>query len=80
MIDRKMFMPAQSFFAVAFILSVMSVPATAQEWPARPVRIVVPCAAGATPDIIMRLIGERLHNFSEKRARDVGVSRRVITG
>ncbi|KAJ5605589.1 Zinc finger RING-CH-type [Penicillium lagena] len=25
------------------------------------------------------LIGERLHNFSEKRARDVGVSRRVIT-
>ncbi|KAJ5733507.1 hypothetical protein N7493_002293 [Penicillium malachiteum] len=26
------------------------------------------------------LIGERLHNFSEKRARDVGVSRRVITG
>ncbi|OGE52815.1 hypothetical protein PENARI_c009G10223 [Penicillium arizonense] len=26
------------------------------------------------------LIGERLHNFSEKRARDVGVSRRVMTG
>ncbi|KAI2787922.1 hypothetical protein POX_f08304 [Penicillium oxalicum] len=26
------------------------------------------------------LIGERLHNFSEKRARDVGVSRRVLTG
>ncbi|KAJ5770600.1 uncharacterized protein N7511_002651 [Penicillium nucicola] len=25
------------------------------------------------------LIGERLHNFSEKRARDVGVSRRVMT-
>lgn len=25
------------------------------------------------------LIGERLHNFSEKRARDVGVSRRVVT-
>ncbi|PYH32425.1 E3 ubiquitin-protein ligase SSM4 [Aspergillus neoniger CBS 115656] len=26
------------------------------------------------------LIGERLHNFREKRARDVGVPRRVITG
>ncbi|RHZ72084.1 hypothetical protein CDV55_108611 [Aspergillus turcosus] len=26
------------------------------------------------------LIGERLHNFREKRAKDVGVSRRVITG
>ena len=26
------------------------------------------------------LIGERLHNFREKRAKDVGVARRVITG
>lgn len=26
------------------------------------------------------LIGERLHNFSEKRAKDVGVSHRVLTG
>ncbi|KAJ5171843.1 hypothetical protein N7492_004436 [Penicillium capsulatum] len=26
------------------------------------------------------LIGERLHNYSEKRARDVGMSRRVVTG
>jgi E3 ubiquitin-protein ligase MARCH6 len=26
------------------------------------------------------LIGERLHNFREKRVKDVGVSRRVITG
>ncbi len=37
-----------------------ALPAMAQEWPAKPVRIVVPFAAGATPDIIMRLIGERL--------------------
>ena len=37
-----------------------AVPAAAQDWPAKPVRIVVPFAAGATPDIIMRLIGERL--------------------
>ena len=36
------------------------VPAAAQDWPAKPVRIVVPFAAGSTPDIIMRLIGERL--------------------
>jgi len=34
--------------------------AAAQEWPNRPVRIVVPFGAGSTPDIIMRLIGERL--------------------
>lgn len=37
-----------------------ALPATAQDWPAKSVRIVVPFAAGATPDIIMRLIGERL--------------------
>jgi tripartite-type tricarboxylate transporter receptor subunit TctC len=36
------------------------VPAAAQDWPAKPVRMVVPFAAGATPDIIMRLLGERL--------------------
>jgi tripartite-type tricarboxylate transporter receptor subunit TctC len=35
-------------------------PAAAQDWPTKQVRIVVPFAAGSTPDIIMRLIGERL--------------------
>ena len=41
-------------------------PDAAQEWPARPVRIVVPFAAGATPDIIMRLIGEWLQAKSKQ--------------
>jgi tripartite-type tricarboxylate transporter receptor subunit TctC len=43
---------------LAFVAGAL--PATAQDWPAKSVRIVVPFAAGATPDIIMRLIGERL--------------------
>ncbi|MGA8612130.1 MAG: tripartite tricarboxylate transporter substrate binding protein [Xanthobacteraceae bacterium] len=34
--------------------------AYAQEWPAKSVRIIVPFAAGATPDIVARLIAERL--------------------
>ena len=34
--------------------------AHAQEWPAKSVRIIVPFAAGATPDVVARLIAERL--------------------
>ena len=35
-------------------------PAPAQDWPTKPVKIVVPFAPGSTPDIIMRVIAERL--------------------
>ena len=35
-------------------------PAGAQDWPAKPVKIIVPFGAGSTPDVIMRLIGEHL--------------------
>jgi tripartite-type tricarboxylate transporter receptor subunit TctC len=44
--------------AVAILLSAFC--ACAQEWPAKAVRIIVPFAAGATPDIVARLIAERL--------------------
>jgi tripartite-type tricarboxylate transporter receptor subunit TctC len=35
-------------------------PASAQDWPAKAVRIIVPFAAGATPDTIARLLADRL--------------------
>ena len=35
-------------------------PAAAQDWPAKPVKIIVPFGPGSTPDIIMRLIADRL--------------------
>ena len=36
------------------------VPAVAQDWPPKTVRIMVPFGAGSTPDIVARLIGENL--------------------
>src|ERR1700741_2866820 len=36
------------------------VPALAQAWPTRPVRILVGTAAGGSPDIVSRLLGEKL--------------------
>jgi tripartite-type tricarboxylate transporter receptor subunit TctC len=54
---RIRFVPVALAIALAFA---DVLPATAQDWPTKPVRMVVPFAAGATPDIVMRLIGERL--------------------
>jgi tripartite-type tricarboxylate transporter receptor subunit TctC len=46
----------------ALILSAGALAAGAQDWPTAPVKIVVPFAAGATPDIVARLIADRLHD------------------
>ena len=35
-------------------------PAHAQDWPTRPLRILVGTAAGGSPDIVSRLLGEKL--------------------
>jgi tripartite-type tricarboxylate transporter receptor subunit TctC len=49
--------------ALAMALAATFAPAEAQEaqgWPTKAVRIVVPFGPGSTPDVIMRLIAERL--------------------
>jgi tripartite-type tricarboxylate transporter receptor subunit TctC len=48
--------------AAALILAAGTLAATAQDWPMASVKIVVPFAAGATPDIVARLVADRLHD------------------
>jgi tripartite-type tricarboxylate transporter receptor subunit TctC len=40
--------------------SLVAAPALAQNWPSKAVRIVVPFGAGSTPDVVARMIGDRL--------------------
>jgi len=44
----------------AFLLAICIAPAAAQNWPARPLRIIVPDAAGGQPDLAARAIAEGL--------------------
>src|SRR5437588_7412454 len=37
-----------------------AVPALAQEWPTRPIKIMVGTVAGGSPDIISRIVGDKL--------------------
>ena len=48
-------------YPAAFIAILLTVPALAQDWPTRGVRIIVPFAAGATPDLVARLVADVLH-------------------
>ena len=48
-------------FLVALLAVVAAaVPAMAQSWPSRPVKLIVPFGAGSTPDLVMRLIADHL--------------------
>lgn len=49
---------ALAFAAVAALLT--GTPASAQEWPTRPIRLVVPFAPGGSTDILGRLVGQKL--------------------
>ena len=53
-------MPIVRFSVVMLLLAAAATPSFAEEWPARPVRIIVPVVAGGSTDVTARLLGEYL--------------------
>ena len=54
---------------VVAVLAVMLIPVAAaaqQQWPASQVRIIVPFGAGATPDVVARLVADYLHDKTQQ--------------
>jgi tripartite-type tricarboxylate transporter receptor subunit TctC len=52
-------MTRRLLFALCSLLT-MALPAAAQDWPTKPVRIIVPFGPGSTPDVVARLIADHL--------------------
>ena len=63
-------------FAVA-LAATLAVPAVAQQWPTRALRIVTGTPAGGSPDFVSRLLAERL---SERLGQAVVVENSATTG
>jgi tripartite-type tricarboxylate transporter receptor subunit TctC len=51
-----------AFLLAAWLTSLplLSIPARADEWPSRPIQMIVPFGAGGAADIIARLVGDKL--------------------
>jgi len=57
---QKRSLAALGMTVLAWAAVATALPAGAQTWPARPVHMIVPFPAGSSPDLIARLLGEKL--------------------
>jgi tripartite-type tricarboxylate transporter receptor subunit TctC len=48
------------FACAAVLVALIQLPAAAQEWPTKPVRIIVPFGPGSTPDLAMRIVADHM--------------------
>ena len=56
---------SRSIIAAVLLLAIQN-PATAQDWPTRPLTMVVPFAAGASSDILARILGPYISDYLGK--------------
>src|SRR5207344_3401591 len=49
-----------TLLAAVTIVALASIPSAAQDFPTRPVRFIVPYAAGGSGDLLARLLGQKL--------------------
>lgn len=64
-------------FAFALLVSAVVLPAAAQQYPARPIRIIVPFAVGGPSDIMARIMAQKL---TEIHGQQIVVDNRVGAG
>jgi tripartite-type tricarboxylate transporter receptor subunit TctC len=50
----------ERLIACAALVLAIAIPALAQDWPQKPVRIIVPFPAASTPDMLARIVADRL--------------------
>src|SRR3954454_15643231 len=69
--------PTRILLLGAFGLALMGLPANAEMWPTKPLRVIVPVGAGSTTDIIPRAVFEEL---SRQIGQSIVVENRVGAG
>src|SRR6185503_3911649 len=63
-----------TLFAALIAASAVAHSAIALDYPVRPVRVIIPFTAGGAPDVLMRLVGQKL---AEKWGQGVVVENRA---